>query len=528
MHSPTFCLTFNVIGFPDTESNTFAVEINKKLHHLETSADTFPLWSANIAGVSASSGYRYVQLSKKKQVVSREAFQRHLADKHAKVTPNEFFDRDNTITNIPAIEQVYEDTLAEPSKVFDSSQVATIHITVDPDTFADMLDNPMDDQRQAVDAGFRFINADTIYSAANVKLKTSGHGSRKYQKVSLGIAFDVNKGETFFNRPIIKLRAEYPDKSMMHERLYVDILNSVGVPSYQASYVRVYVNGEPHGLYLMVEDIDVPYLMNTIHRGAIQNKSELGSFFKMRSGDHATMKFKGKLSVDYKPETYQNKILGNNPPEEPMKQFIAFMKAVRNWDPNSAGGIDYWKQRMDLDGFLKAMAVEYLTGAWDNFWWRGNNYFMYFNPQLQVWQFLPTDFDNTFGTSVHKDVDTTYRNYGRFLREKKDNTPVVSKLIYLNKDINKYFEDILLTITKGVFNSKVLNPRIDAYMKQIEKDVDWDQTIDRSKRPGRVLDKTMDSFHQAVTGIGPLKSLPFGIKSWIAKRAKSVPEQLGQ
>ncbi|KAF9973990.1 hypothetical protein BGZ73_002712 [Actinomortierella ambigua] len=483
-------VTFNVIGFPEDESNTYAVEINKKFYPLETTASTFPLWSANVAGVSASSGYRYVQLSKKK---------------------------------------LYDDVLPEPSPAFDSSQIATIHITVDPNDYTKMLENPMDVNLKAVNAGFKFINADTTYSADQVRFKTSGHGSRKYQKVSLSIAFDTTKGDTFFNRPYIKLRAEYPDPSMMRERMYVDILNSIGVPSYQATYVRVYVNGEPHGFYLMVEDIDEPYFMNTIHHGNVTNKSGLGSLFKMRSGLHATMVYKGKRSADYNPVVYENKILGNNPKEEPMKQFITFMKTLRDWDPNSAGGIDFWKQRFDLESFLRAMALEYLTGAWDSFWWRGNNYFMYFNPERNIWQFIPTDFDNTFSTANHDDVDTTYRNFARFrLREKKNDCPLVTKLIYGNKDINKLFEEILLTITQGVFNNKALDARIDTYRHQIEKEVAWDHSIDRSKRPGIDRHWDMEDFRRGIEGSGSLDEVPNGLKTWIAKRAKTVPKQLRQ
>ncbi|KAG0241175.1 hypothetical protein BGW41_006168 [Actinomortierella wolfii] len=520
-------VTFNLVGFPDSATNTFAVEVDNKIHPLKTSVETFPLWSVNVAGVSASNGYRYVQLDKKKKVVTREKFERRLSDENAVATLNEFFNREKTITSLPPIKQVYENVSPPPSKAFDSSQIATIHLTTDPDKFADMMSHPLDEKRKAIKAGFRFINADTIYSAQNVNLKTSGHGSRKYKKTSLSIEFDALKGDTFFDRPYIKLRAEYIDPTMIREKLYVDILNSVGVPSYDASYARVFVNGEPHGLFLMVEDIQAPFIMNKVHQGTITDEKGLGSLFKMRSGLHATMIYKGKKSDDYDRVMYENKILGQNPKNDPMKQFITFMKNIQDWNPTAAGGINYWKQRLDLDGFLRSMAVEYLTGAWDNFWWRGNNFFMYFNPERNVWQFIPTDFDNTFSVGIHADVDTTYKNYAHFrLSEKGKDNPLVTKLIYKNKDINKEFENVLLTITKGVFNNKALDARINAYVAQIEQDVAWDITIDRSNHPGIDLDWSVDKFHAAVKE--PVKNVPKGLKTWIGNRAKSVPKQVKQ
>ncbi|KAF9309055.1 hypothetical protein BG003_010274 [Podila horticola] len=517
-------VTFNVIGFPDDKTNTYAVEVNEKLYPLKTSKDTFPLWSANVADASASAGYRYVQLNKKKGVVSREEFQRNFIDQDATATLNEFYNRQTTFTTLPEINQVYEDVRPEPSVAFDSSQIGTIHLTTDADMFADMLNNALAEDREAVVADFKFINAGTIYSSNNVKLKVSGHGSRKYKKVSLSLQFNEDAGETFFDRPEIKLRAEYIDPTMTHEKLYTDLLSSVGVASYQASYVRVYVNGKPQGFYLMVEDVAAPFLMSTIHHGAITDKSKLGALFKMSSGNHAIMKYEGRFTADYDSLIYTSKIQGDNPADEPMRQLITFMKDLHDFDPTAAGGVAYWKDRLDLDVFLRSMSLEYLTGAWDQFWYRANNYYMYFNPEKNVWQFIPNDFDNTFSMSSHPDLESTYKDYGHYRLHNKKVNALVAKLIYLNKDINKLFEKSLLTITQGVFNNKALDTRIDAIKNQIEEDVAWDLSIDRSKLPGVDLDFSIENFRAAFEV--PVRRVGKGLKKWIADRAKSVPKQV--
>ncbi|KAF9282131.1 hypothetical protein BGZ68_006191 [Mortierella alpina] len=519
-------VTYTVIGFPDVATNSFAVEINKKRYPLQTSEATMPLWTAQIANVSASSGYRYVQLDRLNRVIAREKFLRHFAEKDATATVNEFFNRPTTITTLPPMKQVYKDIRPEPSKVFDSSQIATIHLTPDPAIFANMMNHPMDRKIKGVKAGFKFINADTVYSVGEVEINTSGHASRKYKKVSMRIKFDDKKGETFFNRPIIKLRAEYVEPTMIREKLYLDILNSVGVATYQGSFVRVFVNGKPHGFFLMVEDIEEPFLMNTIHQGTIKKKEELGELFQMGSGFEASMVYTGPHTADYG-KIYQQKIIGDNPKEEPMKRFIAFMKDLQDWNPDEGGGVSYWEKRLDLDGYLKSMALEYLTGAWDASWWRGHNYFMYYNPQHKVWQFIPTDFDHTFSKGNRPGVETTYKEYNQGLvNGKLTDHPLVTKLIYKNKDINKRFEDILWTITEGVFNNEALDARIDAYMKQIEPDVAWDFSIDRMDVPGRRHAWTMVDFHRSLTH--PVKNVRNGLKTWIADRAKSVAEQVGK
>jgi len=513
-------VTFNVIAFPDAVTSTYAVEINKKLYPLQTSKASFPLWSAKVAGDFALSSYRYVQLNHRNKAVAREGFMRQLTN--ADSTPNEFFNRQATITTLPSIKQVYKDVRPKSGGAFDSSQIATIHFTVDPAQFANMMNSPLDNkERKPLKAGFKFINANTVYSADEVKLKVSGHSSRKRRKVSLKVKFNKNKGDTLFDHSVIKLRAEYGDPTMLHEKLYTDILNSIGVPSSQASYSRVYVNGKPQGFFLMIEDIEESMLMRTVHHGTIKEKKALGALYKIGSRE-STMNYNGPRTTNYYPWMYNNQIRGDNPKDEPMQQIIAFMKDLQDWDPTDNDGIAYWNERLDLEGFLRSMALEYLAGAWDSFWYNGNNYFMYYNPQHKIWQFIPSDFDHSFSSGANRvPVETSYKKYGERGRVYK-NQPLVSKLIYKNKDINQKFETILRTIAQYVFNDKALEERIHAYETQIEQEVAWDRSIDRSQLPGVTVDWTAKKFHDS---IWKKKDC---ITRWIKGRAQTVNRQIGQ
>ncbi|KAF9896825.1 hypothetical protein BX616_006684, partial [Lobosporangium transversale] len=518
--------TYKVVGFPDTPDGYFGVLINGVLTPLTTTPETFPLWTGTVVGAKAYSGYRYLKLSPKGDIIQREKFLRVFQNKKAISTENEFFLREVTRTALPSLPQVYKDSRPKPSKAFDETQIATINLTPDPAAFADMVANPLDEERKAIKAGFRFISADTVYSAGEIKLKVSGHGSRKFKKLSLRVKFDDDKGETFFDRPIIKLRAQSFDPTMIREKLYIDNLNSIGVKTTQGAWVRVFVNGKPYGFYLMAEDIEPPYLRTTVHGGA--DVPEFGSLYQMGShvlGLEATLQYQGPKTADYHPEIYENKELGANTKEEPMAQLIAFLKDLQEFDPSVGNGIKFWNARLDLDGYLRSMAMEYLGGAWDAYWWKGNNYFMYYNPLQARWQFLPTDFDSTFSDGKLNDVATTYKKFAarRLARPGKDH-PLITKLIYKNKEINTLFESILLKITKDLFNPKVLEPRIDAYEKMIMEDVKWDYSLDRSKNPGKTFNFTIDDFHNSIKG--PVSSVNNGIKPWIKYRAEDVPKQI--
>jgi hypothetical protein len=518
---------YNVVGFPDSEGGKFGVLVDDKVTELTPSA--FPLWSGRVAGATTSSHYQYVQLSSSGHILKKESFVRSFNNPHGRdKTLNEHFDRSIMYTALPKIPQILTDVRPKPSRAFDDTQIGTIHLKTDPARLEDMLAHPLETDRKPIGASFRFINADSVYSSESIKIKVSGHGSRKYQKLSLQIKFDGSKDgkDTFFGRPIIKLRSETSDPTLIREKLYIDILNAVGVATIQGAYVRVYINNKPFGFYLMVEDIDAPFLRTTMQHGSSESE-ELGFLFKMGShvaGQEATLQYAGPATAYYNPGVYENKNLGDNSEAEPMAQLIQFFKDLQEFDPSLPGAIKFWNSRLDLEGFLRYMAMEFLGGNWDAYWWKGNNYFMYYNLQQARWQFIPTDFDSTFNDGNLTDVLTTYRRFaaGRLERPGKDH-PLITKLILKNNDINRRFEKILLLIVKGVFQPKVLDPRIDAYVTMIQNEVKWDLSISRSSLPGKRM-FTVEDFHNNIKR--GIQGIRFGIKPWIEDRAASVPSQV--
>src|SRR5690606_17817879 len=49
------------------------------------------------------------------------------------------------------------------------------------------------------------------------------------------------------------------------------------------------------------------------------------------------------------------------------------------------------------NGFLRSVAVDMLTGSWDNYWFLKNNYYLYSDPRSGLFHYLPYDFDNIMG-----------------------------------------------------------------------------------------------------------------------------------
>ncbi|KAF9573516.1 hypothetical protein BGW38_008416, partial [Lunasporangiospora selenospora] len=283
--------------------------------------------------------------------------------------------------SLPKVPQLYKSVVPAPSQAFDDSQIATIHVSIDQATFDKMLKNPEEANPAMVQ--FRFINSDLVHSVAQVEMKFAGKSSMDYKKQSFKFKFDDKKQQTFFDRPSIKLRSEAGDPTLMREKIYIDVLNSVGIYTQQGAWVVLYINNKLWGIYLMVDDIGKSFLRTTIHRS---NSATLGSLYQMNAPEEnhrADLRYLGPTAKSYPDEVYTNKYLG---------------------------------------------------GAWDSYWYSASNYFLYFNPSLKVWQWVPTDFDDTLGKGV-LEKQTTYKNYAPQLS--KQDHPLVSKLILRNQAINQ-------------------------------------------------------------------------------------------
>ncbi|KAF9917423.1 hypothetical protein BX616_001047 [Lobosporangium transversale] len=504
-------------------NGAFGVSVGGSITKLSSNETMFPVWSGAVPGTTGSVEYSYVELDAAGAPVKTETFTRKLNQTTDTHTDNEFFDRPVTRHEIVRLPYTYLATYPSKTKAFKENQIATLHLTA---PVADV--NAMNSQPEAekdVKVTFRFINAKTVYTQTNITLNTSGKSSKEFAKQSYKLKFDTEYGQSFFSRPNIKLRSMATEPTLMREKLYIDMLNSVGVPTQQGSYVRLFINNEPYGLYLMVDDIKKSFIKQTIYGG--DNATSPGSLVQMNApmlDQQADLVYKGPTGASYNRETYISQNLGKNTEAEPLGQLIAFMSDLQAYDPaKTADPVDYWTSRLDLDGFLRNMALEYLMGAFDNYWMAGSNYFMYFNPKLGnggKWQWIPTDFDGTFGNGASIDPAGSYKTLFNF----QPDHPLVSKLIINTPQINAQFQQVLKEIVSTAFKPEAMNLHIDSVHKMISLDAQWDFGLTRHS-PGKDLKFTFEDFNNNLVNV--TKEMSGAIKPWIASRASAISTELG-
>ncbi|KAG0050980.1 hypothetical protein BGZ83_004231 [Gryganskiella cystojenkinii] len=515
-------VTFNCIGYP-AANGAMGVSIAGAITKLASNESTYPLWSGVVPGTTSAVEYSYVELSATGAAVKTEAFTRKLNQTTDTQTDNEFFDRPTTKWDIPRLPYTYLATYPSKSKAFKEDQIATIHLN-GPAAAIDAMNNQPQTEAE-VRVTFRFLNSKTVYTQNNITLKTSGKSSKEFAKQSYKISFDGDYNQTFFGRPNLKLRSMATEPTYIREKLYIDMLNSVGVPTQQGSYVRLFINNMPYGLFLMVDDIKKSFIKQTVYGG--ENNIIPGSLIQANApavDTQADLVWKGATGASYNKDAYTMQILGDNNATEPLAQLIQFMADLKDYTPGvTADPVGYWTSRLDLDGFLRNMALEYLMGAFDNYWMAGSNYFLYFNKKLGgpgKWQWLPTDFDGTFGNGAEINTKASYK----VLYDFKIDHPLVSKLIINTPQINTMFTTVLKEIVSTAFKPEAMNARIDGLHKMISADAQWDFTLPR-RSPGKDLKFTFDDFNNNLVNI--TKEMSGALKPWVADRATAVSTELG-
>ncbi|KAF9089556.1 hypothetical protein BGX23_006588 [Mortierella sp. AD031] len=521
-------ITFNVVGYPSTPGGSFGVSINGAITKLIGSEATFPVWVGAVPGTTSAVEYSYVELSAAGATVKTEPFVRKLINATHTKTQNEFFERQITTWELPKLPYTYLATYPSKTKAFKQKQIATIHLIGSTTEMDEMNNAPKADKDYRVT--FRFINSDTIYTQHNISLQTAGKSSKEHSKQSFKFKFDTDYNQTFFSRPNIKLRSMVQDPTMMREKLYIDVLNSVGVPTQQGAWVRLFVNSKPYGLYLMVDDIKKSFLKQTIHAGDATVLR--GSLIQMNAWqEKADLVYKGPATANYCATCYQSQSLGQSPINDPLWELIAFMKDLHDFNPTTTPDpIGYWNTtRMDLDIYLRSMALEYLMGAFDMHWHSGSNYFMYRNPRKTgpngggKWQWIPTDMDGTFGSGYPTSTIPSYKTWTNFADTAQGARPLIQKLILQNAEIRALFEQTLKEIVSTVFKPEAMAPRAIAYNQMLSADAKWDTSL---VRPSTGINNnfTFEDFNNNLNAT--TKDMQSGVLPWIKNMSDVVAKEL--
>ncbi|MBQ6498934.1 MAG: CotH kinase family protein, partial [Ruminococcus sp.] len=172
------------------------------------------------------------------------------------------------------------------AKLFDTSYVHTINITISDDDWNDLKANPTAKTKYKTDIT---IDGETVTEAS---LATKGNTSLTAvaeDKDSDRYSFKVNfgkyvDGQTYYGLNKLNLNNIYADATYMKDYLSYEIFRQAGVESPLTSYVWLTINGEDHGMYIAIEDVSESYLDRTQNGEGELYKPETEQFENMAQG----------------------------------------------------------------------------------------------------------------------------------------------------------------------------------------------------------------------------------------------------
>ena len=270
----------------------------------------------------------------------------------------------------------------ESWKVYDESELAVIHITVDPEDLEWMYDNVESDSIHP--ATIQFQNAYLDETIDSIGFRLRGNTSRNAAKKSFKIDFNhFISGRDFYDVEKLNLNGEHNDPSIIRSKLCWDFYQNIGMASSRASHAVLYINEEYFGLYISIEHIDDRFLSKNF-------ENDNGNLWKCIWP--ADLTYRGNDPEDYHPYYSETRPydLKTNEDQYDYSKLARLIRIIHN-TPDSLDMV------LDIKTTLQYFAMNILTGSWDDYRFLRNNFYLYHNPDNDLIHWIPYDYDNSFG-----------------------------------------------------------------------------------------------------------------------------------
>jgi hypothetical protein len=507
-------------------SKNVKVRINDKNYALTKINNYTPVYQATLTVSDAALSYKYVADNVK------ESFSRTLS-KGVTTTHNEFFGRKYTIKVLPQLPTLGTWTKSiGKGELFDDSYIPTVHISAKNEVI-------FTSSKPTV----------TTFDSIVFVLKDSIHTFNGVQAVGKNYSWVKNQFKVLLNnngiqgRYVLKFRDNNEDPTFMRQGLYGEILNALGYPTIQSINARVYINNKPVGYYVIQEEAASTSFVRSAFHGdnkgnlLIKKTKKLG--YVLDAGTGADFYYKGNTFGSFKVADTGN---GDK------SRFIKLTKAFEKLNAKNNNEVTkFEKNWFDIDTFLKAIAMQYLTSSYDSYWFFSSNFAVYDNPTESKngnykFYFICQDWDATFGLNTSPSYflnhdDYVKRSYKDYVNKKwiysgdayeSKQRYAIDKLLS-NPGVKTRFEKLLKKIVTKIFNPVVIGKHLDALVERHREEVLWNYDVIKNKpisKRKQSIYWTIEDFEDNISeGVG--HGATYGIKQYVYLRAKAIKKEFG-
>lgn len=344
----------------------------------------------------------------------------------------------------------------DPSAVvFDRSTLARIDLTLPVESLRFLYADPYADTE--VPATFTFTRGSLVETLEQVGVRFRGNTSRAAQKKSFKVSINTFvRGRSWRGLEKLNLNGEHNDPSMIRSTLAWALFADEALPSSRAAPVELYINGAYYGVYANVEHLDETFMERRFGTAD-------GDLFKCLYP--ADLAYRGSSGSDYIHRDGSGRIVyewsQGADSVAAYNRLAAFIQTL-----NQTSSADFparIEEVFDVNAFLHTLAVDVVTGSWDDYWYNQNNFYLRFDPESGRVNYLPYDYDNSYGVDwVGRDWGT--RNpysWGTGTR------PLASRLLAVSAFRARY-TFYLRQLLGGAFASSRQSARIDSLYTLID------------------------------------------------------------
>lgn len=350
--------------------------------------------------------------------------------------------------------------------LFDDSTLPEIFITLDPGDLNLILSNVTSDTEYP--ATFVFMRDGVSDTLQNIGFRIRGNTSRFSEKKSFKVSFDTFvDGREYRGLDKMNINGEHNDPSIIRSKLSWDVFEAFDVIAPRSNHVKLFINGDYYGLYINVEHIDNEFVEDRFG-------SDAGNLYKALWP--ADLTYLGNHPDDYKRVENGRRIydLKTNEDEDDYSDIAELILFLEN-----ASDEEFEQNIRDLinvDVVIRVMAVDIMTGMWDDYMFNKNNFYLYHNQSTDLFEFIPFDYDNTFGIDwfgidwATRDINNWGSNQSRPLTDRLFDNPKY-------RDHLNFYIDQLIAIH---FNSEIMVPEVDRLKSMIQTAAEADsfRTLD--------------------------------------------------
>lgn len=265
--------------------------------------------------------------------------------------------------------------------------VPRIDIAIPADSLAAIFANVTSDYEYH--AIFAFTAPGLSLSGIEVGFRLRGNTSRTSAKKSFKISFNsFVSGARVQGVKDLNLNGEHNDPSIMRARIAWEMAQDAGMPAPRVNHVRLFINGQPYGLYANIEHYNDDYVEHRFARDAGNlykclwpaDMANLGSdpnSYKLTSGGRRVY----ELITNETADNYSG-----------LAHLVSALHAT-----TSTQALCALDSVFNVNSYLKWLAWEVTTGHWDNHSFNKNNFYLYEDPASGLMEFISYDADNTFG-----------------------------------------------------------------------------------------------------------------------------------